>query len=499
MLGGIAITGGRLEAFDFRFSMGPLSPEELLDSATSPPGRYVWEVARRTLARVPGADAVVVSNPLLASRGARLADLLQGGDTLRCPAVLTDAETFPVAYVLPRALFDQGLGRFLCLLSANRAATDAQLLSQLTGQIVPRRQTPLKPLAPLPKITAQGYILGDNLAAWQAQCADAVRLIRSRADWRDLPFAAHHPGHAGDVLFFSLASRLVPPERLAFRAQVVCRTYLDIFRDCGNRLDPIVLDIPPVSRTGNVSDGRYYLDSLARIDPQVRAGTFMVYCRFSKSYSRTPFNLLDQARFALGDPVATLDDTLYGWAAAARLPLGHSRCARPPAPLRVLMQLSGGWPLKAYPARPARVLVQALARLGCAVTVLDAPADLVAAGATPATAGSTDRLAALIRDHHVVLSVDSFPLHFASQVLGHPTVAVFGPTFPGNSDAPRRLGYRVPPPALPCGPCGGYKACPLDEGPECHNHPPPADLVAAILEVAAEAYGGAVLQRGDAA
>ncbi|TWB20812.1 hypothetical protein FBZ89_106215 [Nitrospirillum amazonense] len=493
MLGGVAITGGRMEAFDFRYSMGCLSWGELLDSATSPPGRYVWEVARRTLARVPGADAVVVSNPLLASRGARLADLLRGGDTLRCPCVLTDAETFPVAYVLPRALFDQGLGRFLCLLSSNRAATDAQLLSQLTGQIVPRRQTPLKPLVPLPKITAQGYILGDNLAAWRMQCADAVRLIRTRADWRRLPFAAHHPGHAGDVLFFSLASRLVPAGHLIFQRQVVCRDYLDIFHDCGNRLDPIVLDIPPVSRTGEVSDGRYHLDSLAHIDPAVRAGTFMVYCRFSKSYSRTPFNLVDQACFALGDPVATLDDTLY-----RRAPVVVSRCARPPAPLRVLMQLSGGWPLKAYPGAQARVLVRALARLGCAVTVLDAP-DLAADGATPATAGSTGRLAALIRDHHVMVSVDSFPLHFASQILGHPTVAVFGPTFPGNSDAPRRAGYRLPTPALPCAPCGGYKACPLDNGPVCGNHPAPADLVAAVLEVAAEAYGTPVRERGDAA
>ncbi|MBB6251571.1 hypothetical protein [Nitrospirillum iridis] len=494
MLGGVAITGGRLTSFDFRYSMGALTPRDLLDSATSPPGRMVWEVARRTLAEVPDADAVVVSNPLVASRGGRLATLLRSGEALRCPAVLTDAETFPVAYVLPRSLFDQGLGRFLCLLSANRAATDAQLLSQLTGQIVPRRRTPLASLHPLPKITAQGYILGDNLAAWHAQCANAVRLIRTRDDWRRLPFAAHHPNHAGDVLFFSLASRLVPPGVLAFQRQVVCRDYLDIFQDCGNRLEPIVLDIPPVSRTGDMSDGRYFLDSLAHIDADVLAGTFMVYCRFSKSYSRTPFNLVDHARFSLGDPVATLDDTLY-----RRAPAVHSRCGLPQRPLRVLMQMSGGWPLKTYPVNDRRILVRALVRLGVQVTVLDA-LDTVADGATPATAGTTAALAALIRDHHVIVSVDSFPLHFASQILGHPTVAVFGPTFPGNSDAPRRPGYRLPPPPRPCNPCGGYKGCPLDSGPDCHNHPSPADLVAAILDVAAEAYGPAAIPlRGDAA
>ncbi|MDE1146677.1 MAG: glycosyltransferase family 9 protein [Azospirillaceae bacterium] len=484
MLGSVAITKGKVEAFDFRFSQGTLSHFDMLDSATAPPGRYVWEVARRTLALAPGADAVVISNPLVAVRGNRLLPMLQGGGTLKCPSVVTDERTFPVAYVLPRSLFDQGLGRFLCLLSAAHAAADAQLLSVLTGQVVPRRKGPLKSVLPLPKITGQGYILDDNLEAWLAQCTEAVRLIRARpGDWRTLPFAAHHPNHAGDVLFFSLASRLVPKGALAFERQVVCRDYLDIFHDCGNRLDPIALDMPPVSRNGDMSDGRYFINSLARLDPAVRAGTFQVYCRFSKSYTRMPFNLVDQARFALGDPVARFEDTLY-----RRAPVVSSRCARPAQPLRVLMQLTGGWPLKTYPDQQRRVLTRALLELGCQVTVLEAP-EGDTAGAQVAKGGSTERLSALIADHHVVVSVDSFPLHFASQVLGHPTVAVFGPTFPGHSDAARRPGYRLPVPLLPCGPCGGYKVCPLTQAPECGNFPHPADLVAAIMDLALEAYG----------
>ncbi|TWB27549.1 glycosyltransferase family 9 protein [Nitrospirillum bahiense] len=486
MLSSLAITAGGVESFDFRFSTGVLTPNDILDSATTPPGRYVWEVARRTLAACPAADAVVVGNPILPIRASRLAKLVLAGGLLPAPAVVTDEGTFPIAYILPRRLLDEGLGRFLCLLSVSRSAADAQLLSRLTGGgFVPRRPTTLRAIGSLPESTPQGFILGDNLEAWLVQCVNAVKLMRTRHDWRDLPFAAHHPGHAGDVLFFSLASRLVPDEHLAFQSQVVCRAYLDIFQDCGNRLAPIVLDIPPAPRNTDVGDSRYFIDSLAHLPPGTDETTFIVFSRYSKAYAKSPFNLIDHARFSLGDPVATFADTLYVRAPTVQ----HRPAPLPPGgPVRVLMQLTGGWDLKTYPDRDRRVLIRALVDLGCVVTVIDLP-DAAADGATVVTAGSTSALKALLADHHVFLSVDSFPLHFASQILGHPTVAIFGCTAPGNSDAPRRPGYRLPAPALPCGPCGCLDYCPLLMTRDCANQPHPAQLVAAILEVAAEVYG----------
>ncbi|WP_148293907.1 glycosyltransferase family 9 protein [Azospirillum sp. B4] len=509
MLSSLAMTADGVESFDFRFSTGALTPNDILDSATSPPGRYVWEVARRTLAACPTADAVVVSNPILPIRGSRLAKLVLGGGgtggPLPCPAVVTDEGTFPIAYVLPRRLFEEGLGRFLCLLSVSRSAADAQLLSHLTGGgFVPRRTSALRAVGSLPDNTPQGYVLGDNMEAWLVQCVNAVTLMRSRGDWRGLPFAAHHPGHAGDVLFFSLASRLVPADQLAFDAQVVCRAYLDIFQDCGNRLEPIVLDIPPAPRNTDVGDGRYFIDSLAHLPPGVAEGTFIVFCRYSKAYAKSPFNLIDHARFSLGDPVATVGDTLYQRGPLLNQPRHRAGPALSRgAALRVLMQLTGGWDLKTYPAKDRRVLIRALVDLGCEVTVIDLP-DAAADGATVATAGSTRALKALLAEHHVFISVDSFPLHFASQILGHPTVAIFGCTAPGNSDAPRRPGYRLPAPALPCGPCGCLDYCPLLMIRECTNQPRPAQLVAAVMEVAQEAYGAdsvlaVPLAQGDAA
>lgn len=481
MFGSLAITGGQVDAFDFHLSKGELSANAIFDSATSPPGRYVLEVGRRTARAAPGCDVVVVGNPLLPLKGALLADLVLAGGTLPVPAVICDEARFPIAYALPRALFENGRDRFLNLLSVTRRMIDGRLLGHLTGLDVAFPATALKAVDPLPNLTHQGFILRDNPNAWGRQCVEALALMERRADWDSLPLAAHHPNHAGDVMFFSLASRL--NSVLDYGAQVVCDAYLDIFLECGNRLSPIALDMAPVPRDGTVSDAAYFLDSLSRLSQEVRDNHFLVYARFSKSYPLTPFNLIDHARFTLGDPIASFAETLYG-----RAPVVSNRCPRPVAPLRVLLQLTGGWPLKTYPEQDRRVLVQALCALGCHVTVLDMD-DAARDGAHVERAGSTDRLRALLDDHHVFVSVDSFPLHFASQIVGHPTVALFGLTAPSNSDAPRGAGYRLPLPLMPCGGCGSYRLCPLTGQDYCGNYPRPDAVAAAVFELAAEIYG----------
>lgn len=481
MFGSLAITGGQVDAFDFHLSKGELSANAIFDSGTSPPGRYVLEVGRRTVQAAPRCDAVVVSNPILPLTGAFLADLVLAGGSLPVPAVICDEERFPIAYALPRALFENGRDRFLNLLSVTRRMIDSRLLTHLTGQSVARVNTALKAIAPLPSNSPQGFIFRENPIAWATQCVDAVALMERRPNWDRLPLAAHHPNHAGDVMFFSLASRM--NTRLDYGAQVVCAAYLDIFLECGNRLDPIVLDMPPVSRDGLVSDAAYFLDSLPHLSLAARDNHFMVYTRFSKSYPQTPFNLIDHARFTLGESIASFEETLYG-----RAPLVANRCQRPATPVRVLLQLSGGWPLKTYPEQDRRVLVRALRALGCEVTVLDME-DAARDGAHVERAGSTDRLRALLDDHHVFVCVDSFPLHYASQIVGHPTVAVFGVTAPSNSDAPRGAGYRLPLPLMPCGGCGSYRLCPLTGDDYCGNYPRPDAIVASVFELAAEIYG----------
>lgn len=481
MFGSLAITNGQIDAFDFRLSSGDFGPNFIFDSGTSPPGRYILEIALRTIEAVPGCDAVVVANPILPFTGRQLADLVLEGGALPVPCVVSDEATFPIAYALPRSLFDQGLGRFLNLLSVNKRAMDAQMLSHLCGVTAVKRKSSLKAIGDLPMASAQGFVFRENPLAWSTQCLGALAIMSARDDWASLPFVAHHPNHAGDVMFFSLASRI--NRHLDYDKQIVCRSYLDIFHECGNRLEPIVLDMAPVSRDGLVSDARYFIDSLPHLGGKVLSENFIVFSRFSKSYAQTPFNLIDHARFSLGESIRSFEDTLY-----ARAPVIANRCKHAASPLRVLMQLSGGWPMKTYPTSDRKVLVRALLALGCHVTVLDMD-EAAEDGAEVATAGSTESLTALLNDHHVFVSVDSFPLHYASQIVGHPTVALFGVTAPNNSDAPRGAGYRLPLPSMPCGGCGAYQLCPLTYQPFCGNYPQANQIIAAIFEVAAEIYG----------
>lgn len=484
MFGSLAITGGQVDAFDFHLSKGTFSANAILDSAMSPPGRYVLEVGRRTVRARPDCDAVVISNPILPMTGAVLADLVLTGGNLPVPAVICDEADFPIAYALPRALFENGRDRFLNLLSATKRMVDSRLLAHLTGQTVTRPNTALESVM-LPNSTVmnspQGFIFNENPKVWGVQCANAVALMERRPDWEKLPLAAHHPGFAGDVLFFSMASQMSPC--LDFGAQVICSAYQDIFEECGNRLDPIVLDMLPAHRDGRVSDADYFIDSLPRLPQAVHDNHFLVFSRASKYYALTPFSLFDHARFALGESLTSFEETWY-----FRAPPVSSRCLRPVSPLRVLLQLNGGWPLKTYPKADRRVLVRALRALGCEVTVLDLE-DVARDGARVEQAGSTQRLRALLDDHHVFVSVDSFPLHYASQIVGHPTVALFGVTAPSNSDAPRGRGYRLPQPMLPCGGCGTYRHCPLTGQEYCSNYPSPDAIVASVFEVAAEMYG----------
>ncbi len=478
MLCSIAITGGRAESFDFVFSKGELSPNAIFDSATSPPGRYLLEVGRRTVKAAAACDALVIGNPILPMSGATLAKLALSEGSLPVPALICDEAHFPIAYALPRELFENGRDRFLNLLSTV-SLFDARFLEFLTGKQVARLNTKLNAVTALPKVSPQGFVFDENPSAWKVQCVNAISLMERRQDWPSLPLAAHHPNHAGDVLFFSLASQLT--KTLDYGAHVVCSSYVDIFHDCGNRLEPIVLDMAPLSRDGRVSDAKYFIQSIPHLPREDLENHFIVFSRFSKNYSATPFHLIDHARFALGDPISSFGETLYRQKSP---PL--RRCPLPTAPLRVLLQLSGGWPLKTYPEPKRRVLIQALRAFGCQVTVLDLE-DAARDGAAIEQAGNTRKLSGLLHDHHIFVSVDSFPLHYACHVVGHPTVALFGPSSPSNSDAPRGVGYRLPLPSLPCYGCAG-PACPINGKTSCDNYPGPEAILTAIFELADEVY-----------
>ncbi len=114
------------------------------------------------------------------------------------------------------------------------------------------------------------------------------------------------------------------------------------------------------------------------------------------------------------------------------------------------------------------------------------PAPLTLAGAT-----SIGQLAALLARAHMVLGVDSGPLHLAVS-QGTPTLHLFGASDARRFGAwgdPRR--HRVLQAELWCRPCGVFAACPRQLAPpECMQQISVAQVLAAVQELGQAVSGG---------
>ena len=477
MLAGLTFAAGKAERHDFRFSHGAFRADEIFESATATPGRYMLEIGRRLAARHPRADLIAIANPLLPLNALQLAAWL--GDRTPAPAIVADAGGMPVLYILPRRVIEED-GRMLLCLSTLDAALDARLLGTVCGTEFAVINLAVGGMDAFPAASGNGWINPDRrLRALKLQAEDALALVQSDTAWRSRPFALFHPYHAGDALFVALASKLAAP--LLFEKQIVCTAFKDVVEAAAPRLEPVELRLPPMARDGSVSKYRYFVTALDRLGADFRRGHFTVFGRLLRMHHFTAFHLHDHARFTLGDPMERQESTLYWQGQAPRLaPAG--------GPLRALFHLNGGWTLKTYPDQQARTLFAMLRSLGWEITVIGRP-DLADTGARSVVANSAASLAEQIEAHHLFVGVDSFPLHFAALVHRRPTVALFGSTRPINHDAPSGPGYEALVGCLPCNTCLSKSGCPMTGGDECVNYPDALRVATALTAMAARTYG----------
>jgi ADP-heptose:LPS heptosyltransferase len=165
-----------------------------------------------------------------------------------------------------------------------------------------------------------------------------------------------------------------------------------------------------------------------------------------------------------------------------------AKCALPPQPLKVLFHITGGVPIKNYPQDDAKVVCRSLAMLGIDVSVIGRP-DLEAFGAHSVEADETDLLSEAVHRHHIFVGLDSFPHHFVRNVMGWPTIGLFGTTTATNFGGGWNTHYRSLDASLPCHPCGAERDCPVFGRAECSNYIKPQTLIATILEMAQQVYG----------
>ena len=115
--------------------------------------------------------------------------------------------------------------------------------------------------------------------------------------------------------------------------------------------------------------------------------------------------------------------------------------------------------------------------------------DLEGFGVTSVDAEETELLFNAVQDHHIFVGLDSFPHHFVRNVMGWPTIGLFGNTMAANFGGGWNEQYKTLDESLPCNPCGGVSVCPLFGRKECANYVGPEQLISAIVGMAQGLYG----------
>lgn len=442
------------------------------------PGRYLADLVEQALT-TPWKGPIAILNPALSldadylrALTAEMADLsLAGRD---CPPnTLRIFESYAgdfVAFVLPHEWHpSRETLQELRFLSCRDASLDAELL-EAAGIACQVRTLRTPPEASAPEAMPLFHGMQG-----MARHAARARLRMLRAGKRHTLAIVTH--HAGDVL---LSVQAIEDCGQGIDGIVVHTAYADVARAVGGRLPIIEVDGPLPARGGIASPSHplneeilYFEQVVAPVLPRDSA---FVFLRPSRGYIEADYTLAAQTAYTVG---VKGDELRYprGFTLEAPEPGNLTNEQRERLPKvrgpRVLLHFDGGWPLKVYPREWQRELIDGLRALGFEPAVLGASFPDVPSHQFTGLAA----LDALLAGHDLLIGMDSFPCHYASQRLRLPTLCLFASTRMENlaHAAPDYLAIEQ---GLHCSPCGSRDICPRFGGTACLNFVPPATVAA---------------------
>ncbi|HYW56934.1 MAG TPA: glycosyltransferase family 9 protein [Polaromonas sp.] len=463
--------------YSFTISPDTLSFSRIFYSAFATPARYVQEIflKLKESARHAEVAATFVFNPLFSSSSLDVLltlAALKGASTFDGITVVADNDNRPVGYLLPTHL-DAEDSNFLILLSTVDAELDATLCQSLF-----RIETRVLKVLDITLGNSQhnGFVYDDNYSTYRWVAERAILMLKAQTSRANISFTAVMPHHAGDVLFFTLAFNWSssPIKRIA-----VNRAYQNIVDDNAPGLAVLPIEAPLINRgtdfqQGKVTSESTYFESIKGTLPQ---DSFYTYFRPSRDYNASLFHLIDHFAFALGQRFHSNQDL---FATAVARPHTFQPQPQPNSPMRVLLHFDGGWALKVYPEPQQKQLIELLRRKGYSLTVLTNGGHDYS-GCEVTAFQNFAHFKTLLKTHHLMVGMDSFPAHYAAHVLGLPTVCLFASTRPENSNAPQTQNYAWLEAGLRCRPCYGLIRCPLYGGSYCRNFVDP-ETVASVVE-----------------
>lgn len=494
------------QLYPFRISPQNLSFSEIFDSAFASPARYVLELFRRvkSTCQTGGQDnPIFIFNPLFDLGPDSFLRVVQSLDGLRCspfPRVVSNSINQPIGYYFPPS-FDPADDRYLLLLSTVSSIIDNDLFSYLYGgndRIFALSEIYLGS-------HAHGFMGGDiyrEIWLWTAERALAILKdmagggnaafgicrrgtgisLKARKRLSDaVRWSVYNPHHAGDVLFLSIAANHVTTH---FNSMIVNKRYRDIAMDVAPDFGLVSLDAVPPNRDNNLMAEEFCFFDHAESIPLY---SFFYYGRPSRDYNATELHMIDHFAFALGAGCQSRSDLV-----TERKPVPPPfRPKIPCSPIRLLLHFDAGWGLKIYPPHYRIELINLLHAKGYKITVLGTEETQEEKFISVTFKGYAE-FKELLETHHLLLGSDSFPSHLATHVVGLPTICLFGPTKPANSNARVTGHYRYLEKGLKCRPCYCQDICPLGQKMYCDNFVEPAQLLIEIESMLERVYGEAL-------
>lgn len=473
------------EIHSFTISDNSLSFWNIQNSAFATPARYVEEIFIRLclLEKNSQCTPKFVFNPLFETNNLSMRLVL--GTLRRVPppsgiVILTDKNGLIAGYLFP-AWLESKDSRFLTLLSTVTGKIDAELL-----QYAYFTETYCFPISHLCHTSAPHnhfwYEENRGIYKWISTRAIATLKAETGESRRDealqrrdaISFTAIMPYQAGDVLFFTIAFNNI---KTHFTEIVVNHIYLDIISNNAPSLAALPLNAVPNNRdeNGNIMPDHIHFETFNTTLPQNR---FYYYCRPSRDYRVSEFHLIDHFAFALGNHSLTRAELLSHTKPAIEQFIPEI----PSSPVRVLLHFDGGWALKIYPKELQERLIDLLHAKGYELTIL-AGAERSHPKCQTTTFQSYQQFTQLLKSHHILVGMDSFPCHYSAHTLGLPTICLFSSTRPENSNAPKAPHYLFLEKGLACRPCYGVCKCPLYGKSNCENFVSPETVSEAITQM----------------
>lgn len=488
------------EIYNFSLSTDELSVLKIFHSAFSTPARYVMELYRRLyiINNYMSAGGFFVFNPLYEIHPFLVGvvfdeiDKINGSERF---TIFSDRNNHPIGYYFPASL-DIVDARYLTLLSTVDSRIDRELLNRFFFS--PADEVVITSLSLFTSRHNDFYYDSDyhNIYRWTADssvkilskklgveddsiekifpdcCIDDMRMIRD-----SVPFTAIMPYHAGDVLFFGIATKYTDTY---VNRVVVNKVYVDIINDISSYLIPITIDSPPPFRDGkDISEGEHFYEIIS----EVPNDSFYYYCRPLRKYSISRFHLIDHFAFALGASFVREDELISKTKPETKLFKPHVDSGN----FRILLHFGGGWPLKVYPIDLQDRLINLLSEKGYNVTILSDSAKKND-DYHYSKFDNLSQLRNLLESNHLLIGMDSFPCHYAAHVIGLPTICLFANTQPANSDATLSRQYRFLENGLTCRPCNASEKCPLNKKKDCENFTSPERVVDVVREMLDNIY-----------